>query len=252
MILRRSCEECTVTGAHCFCSLNRDALGHLDQMGTEVRYTAGERVVEEGAAAERICIVCHGTLKLTTSSRAGRLLLLRILGPGDVLGLASALKGTPYEATAEALETCDVRIIARTDFLHFVENFKGVGLSTAEAVAREYGSAVLSARRLALSGSAAGKLASVLLDWGRMSRGPVSNHAGEAGAAARAPGKKALVEAALRFRMPLTHEELGHMAGISRETATRVLTKLKGEGLVEMEGERMVLQAPERLERLYC
>jgi CRP/FNR family cyclic AMP-dependent transcriptional regulator len=251
MTLRRSCVECTVRGAHCFCSLNIDALGQLDKMGTEVRYKAGDRILEEGAPAELICVVCKGTLKLMTSSRDGRLLLLRIVGPGDVLGLASALKGTVYEGTAEALELCEIRVILRTDFLTFMEDFKGVGLNTAEAVAREYGSAVLSARRLALSGSAAGKLANVLLDWGRMSA-----RRGQPTVTAKTDAdirtKKSPVEAALRFRMPLTHEELGHMAGISRETATRVLTKLKSEGLVEMEGERMVLRSPERLEQLYC
>ena len=61
-----------------------------------------------------------------------------------------------------------------------------------------------------------------------------------------------ILEKPLRFRMPLTHEELGHMAGISRETTTRVLSKLKTEGLVEISGERMVLPSPEKLERLYC
>jgi CRP/FNR family cyclic AMP-dependent transcriptional regulator len=248
MSLRRSCVECTVRGPHCFCSLSTDALGHLDRMGSEICYRPGERILEEGSPAEMICVICKGTLKLTTSSRDGRLLLLRIVGPGDVLGLASALKGTTYEATAEALEACEVRVIPRTDFLNFMEDFRGVGLNTAEAVAREYDSAVLSARRLALSASAAGKLASVLLDWGRLS---ARRNRTEPDTAV-VPGRKTPVEAALRFRMPLTHEELGHMAGISRETATRVLTKLKGEGLVEMEGERMVLRSPERLEQLYC
>ncbi len=60
------------------------------------------------------------------------------------------------------------------------------------------------------------------------------------------------MEPDLRFRMPLTHEELGHMAGISRETTTRLLGKLKGEGLLEIEGERMVLRSPAKLEHLYC
>ncbi|WP_213804371.1 Crp/Fnr family transcriptional regulator [Granulicella sp. dw_53] len=216
-----------------------DALRELDRLGEQVTYVEGDRVVEEGAAAERVCVVCKGTLKLTTSSRDGRLLLLRIAGPGDVLGLASALKGTIYESTAEALEECEVRVMDREDFLRFMEEFRGVGLNSAETVAREYGTAVTSARRLALSGSAAGRLASVLLDWGRTRAGRAAAEAGD-------------VEGPLRFRMPLTHEELGHMAGISRETATRALTKMKAEGLIEIEGERIVLPSPEKLERLYC
>jgi CRP/FNR family transcriptional regulator, cyclic AMP receptor protein len=238
MVIRRSCVECTVRGAHYFCGLKTEALRQLDRMGTQVVYAERARVVEEGGASEHLYVVCDGTLKVTTSSPEGKMLLLRIVGPGDVLGLAAVLKGTSYEATSEALEECEVRRIARGDFLKFMEEFQGVGFNSAEAVAREYDSAVLSARRLALSGSAAGKLASVLLDWGRMS--------------VRRGSDNAAVEGDLRFRMPLTHEELGQMAGISRETTTRVLSKLKAEGLIEIEGERMVLRSAEKLERLYC
>jgi len=244
MPLRRSCVECTVRGAHCFCSLNPEALRELDRMGTQVAYGVGMRVLEEGSLPERVCVVCHGTLKLTTTSQDGRTLLLRIAGAGDVLGLASVLKGSTYEATAEVMDDCEIRVIARGDFLRFMDEFQGVGQNSAESVAREYETAMLSARRLALSASATAKLASLLLEWGRrtakQAAGGVSHKVG--GAAG---------EEALRFRMPLTHEELGQMAGISRETVTRVLTKLKAEGLVELEGERMVVLSPEKMERLY-
>ena len=246
MPLRRSCVECTVRGAHCFCSLNPEALRELDRMGTQVAYGVGMQVLEEGALPERVCVVCHGTLKLTTTSRDGRTLLLRVAGPGDVLGLASVLKGTTYEATAVVMDDCEVRVIARGDFLRFMDEFQGVGQNSAESVAREYETAMLSARRLALSASAPAKLASLLLEWGRRTAKRAAT-----GASTKVAGKAA-AEEALRFRMPLTHEELGQMAGLSRETVTRVLTKLKAEGLVELEGERMVLRSPEKLEQLYC
>ena len=237
MAIRRSCVECTVRGDHYFCALKTEALRELDRMGTQVTYADRERVLVEGEASDRVCVVCKGTLKLTTSSAKGRMLLLRIAGPGDVLGLGAMLKGVNYEATAEALEECEVRVIGRADFLRFMEEFQGVGTNSAEALAQQYEMAVASARRLALSGSAAGRLVSVLLDWGQRSghKSPAETNGAE-----------------LRFRMPLTHEELGNMAGISRETTTRVLTKLKDDGLIELEGERMVLRAPEELERLYC
>jgi CRP-like cAMP-binding protein len=56
---------------------------------------------------------------------------------------------------------------------------------------------------------------------------------------------------AMSFRMPLTHEELGNMAGLSRETVTRTLTKFRREGLVEQKGERMVLPDPAAMEERY-
>ncbi len=264
MAIRRSCVECMVRGAQGFCSLDGNALRGLNRIGTQVQVRERETLLAEGAMPERVYVVCDGTVKLTTSSRDGRLLLLRVAGPGDVLGLAAALKGSGYEATAVALEECEVRVIPRADFMRFMQEFDGVARNSAHAVAGEYGSAVLSARRLALSGSAAGKLASVLLDWGRMAAGRRAMVPSESEMRVRQPWRastggatsaSAVMEqgdGVLRFRMPLTHEELGQMAGVSRETATRVLTQLKLERLLEVDGDEMVVSSPERLEQLYC
>jgi CRP/FNR family transcriptional regulator len=197
---------------------------------------AGERVLREGFAPDHVYVVCHGTIKLTTSSRDGRLLLLRIAGPGDVLGLAAALKRSRYEATAETLETCQMKAIPRTQFLLFMQEFQAVSRNSAVAMAREYESAVLSARRLALSGSAAAKLASVLAEWGELIL------AGEHENEALRTGNE------VRFHMPLTHEELGHMAGISRETVTRVLSVFRRDGLVRVDGNSMVLPDLRRMQ----
>ena len=93
---------------------------------------------------------------------------------------------------------------------------------------------LLTARRLATSSSAAGKLATALLDWGRM--GLASD----------------LQSTPISFPMPLTHEELGSMTGLSRETVTRLLTKFRKEGLVELKQQHVTLPKPATLESLYC
>jgi CRP/FNR family cyclic AMP-dependent transcriptional regulator len=238
MPFRRNCIECHIKGPHCFCTLDRVALQRMDGLGSWLRVASRERILSEGDASGKVYVVCRGTIKLTTSSSDGRLLLLRIVGPGDVLGLAAALQHSRYEATAETLEDCDVKAIPRTQFLLFMEEFQAVSRNSALAVAREYGSAVVSARRLALSSSAAGKLASVLAEWGGLvlagehEDGPFPNSA--------------------RFRMPLTHEELGHMAGISRETVTRVLTIFRRDNLVRMEGDHMILPDLQRMQQQAC
>ncbi|MGI4758336.1 MAG: Crp/Fnr family transcriptional regulator [Janthinobacterium lividum] len=195
-----------------------------------------EHVLSEGFAPDHVYVVCHGTIKLSTSSSDGRLLILRIAGPGDVLGLAAALKRSRYEATAVTLETCQLKAIPRTHFLLFMEEFQAVGRNSAMAMAREYQSAVLSARRLALSGSAAAKLAGVLAEWGELivAGEHESEPEGNCGE--------------VRFAMPLTHEELGHMAGISRETVTRVLSAFRREGLLYMESGSMVLTDLRRMQ----
>lgn len=227
----RDCITCAVKGADCFCSLPAEALVELQKIGSCLNYATGERPIHEGYAADRVYVMCHGRMKLTASSPEGKLLIVRIAGPGDVLGLAAALKGTTHKVTAEALEPCEVKAIGRTEFTAFMGRFRDVSRNTALTMALEYEGAILSARRLALSGSASSKLASVLLQWGKMG--------------GSANGKP------LTFRMPLTHEELGSMAGLSRETVTRTLTKFRKEGLVAQEGETMTLTRPAEMEELY-
>ncbi len=230
--LGRNCLTCAVRGTDCFCNLSPEALPYLQSIGTPMRFSAGEEVLREGYSADQVYVVCHGRVKLTASSPEGRLLIVRIAGPGDVLGLAEALRGIKHNVAAETLEPCEVKAIKRVQFLEFMERFYEVSRNAAISVASDYEGAMVSARRLALSGSAAQKLTSVLLDWGRMD----PSHSG----------------GAIEFRMPLTHEELGNMAGLSRETVTRLLAKFRQQGLIEQEGERMILRQPAKLETLYC
>ncbi|AFL90251.1 cAMP-binding protein [Terriglobus roseus DSM 18391] len=237
MPLRRSCLQCETKGPNCFCSLDRVALGRLESVGHWLRLEAKQEVLREGYAPDHVYVVCSGTLKLTTSSMDGRLLLLRIVGPGDVLGLSAALQRTRYEASAETLELCQLKAIPRTHFLLFMEEFQAVARNSLMAVTREYGSAVLSARRLALSTSAASKLGSVLLDWGGLVL--AGEHELMGGSAPNT----------VSFHMPLTHEELGHMAGISRETVTRTLTALRRDGLLYLENDQMQLRDIARLQQ---
>jgi CRP/FNR family transcriptional regulator len=56
----------------------------------------------------------------------------------------------------------------------------------------------------------------------------------------------------ISFSLPLTHQELGSMAGLSRETVTRQLSKFRREGLINQTSEHMVLHHPDKLEALYC
>jgi CRP/FNR family cyclic AMP-dependent transcriptional regulator len=56
----------------------------------------------------------------------------------------------------------------------------------------------------------------------------------------------------ISFLMQLTHEEIGSMAGLTRETVSRLLTRFRREGLVDQTDDRMTLNQPNQLETLYC
>ena len=177
------------------------------------------------------CANCeHRSLRMFCNSREGKTLILKIAMPGDVLGLGAVISGATYEVTAETIEPAQIKNIQRDEFLQFLHKHGEGSLHAAKALSEDYKAAFFDARRLALSGSVAGRLAGVLLDWGKT---------------AASCGKFEM-----RFTMALTHEELANLVGTSRETITRMLSRFKKENLIQMRGSSIVITAPELLERL--
>ena len=86
--------------------------------------------------------------------------------------------------------------------------------------------AFISARLLALSASAAARLAQILLNWAESA---------------------ACGQPELKFTMALTHEELGSMANLSRETVTRLLGRFQKENLLTIRGAAMQILNPAAL-----
>jgi len=190
----------------------------------------------EGLPADYLYVLCSGRVKVTASSSTGRLFLLRVASPGDILGLAALDEHALHRVSAQTLSPCTIKSIPRADFIRVMKANPDVSLITALAIAREYQNAFLCARRLALHTSAAGKLASTLLDWAR------ADDSRNCSTSTNLP---------ISFLMQLSQEDLGSMAGLSRETVSRLLTRFRREGLVDQSDDRMTLNNPGRLEARY-
>jgi len=91
-------------------------------------------------------------------------MILKIAGPGDVMGLSAVLANVPHEVTAEAIEPCQVKTVRKQEFVDFLGPPRIASMHAAQSLSGEYLTVFHDAKRLALSGSAAGRLARLLLD----------------------------------------------------------------------------------------
>lgn len=226
---QRECGSCELRPLRVFCNLDAEALADFEAIGVQATLPRGAKLFQEDAPSNGVFVICTGQVKLFSTSKEGRTLILKIAMPGDVLGLGAVISGSPYEVTAEVIEPTEIKSIRREDFLPFIQKHGQASLHAAKALSEEYKTAFFDARRLALSGSAAGRLASVLLEWGRES----------------SCGKPEM-----RFTMALTHEELANLVGTSRETITRTLGRFKRDKLIQMRGASILILSPEKLEQL--
>src|ERR1700739_2609668 len=113
----RNCQSCPSRSEGLFCNLAAETLNDINATKQSFIYPPGNFLFFENDANRGVYILCSGQVKLSISSNAGRTLILKISNPGDVIGLASTLAGSPYELTAEVLQSSSISFLRREDFL---------------------------------------------------------------------------------------------------------------------------------------
>lgn len=222
-----SCLDCQLRNG--FCDFPPHVLRDLNTICHQQTYPQAASLFMAGQAARGVFILCSGAVKLTTTSREGKILILRVARPGEVLGLSAALSDVPYEVTAITVSPCRLAFLHREALLRFVAKHGQAGLHAARSISREYQGACEEIQEILLAPTTTGKLAKLLLSW-------TTTHGG--------------TDRELRVRSILTHEEMAQMIGASRETVTRVLGDLRKKELISLEGSTLVIRNRSALEDL--
>jgi CRP/FNR family transcriptional regulator len=224
-----NCQKCSLKHEGYFCNLSPLVLKAFNGISHQTTFPGGATLFVEGQASRGVFLLCSGKVKLSTSSRDGKVLILKMATAGDILGLSAVASGQSYEVTAETAVPCQVNFVQREALLALLERFGEAGLRSAQALSREFQSAYRDIHDLILARSSAGKLAKLLLSW---------TPAADTGAKE------------IRVRYALTHEEMAQMIGASRETVTRLLSDLRKKQLIRLEGSTLVIRNRMALEAL--
>ena len=225
-----NCLNCKLKREESFCNLTAPVLKVFSGISHQTTFPGGATLFVEGQTPRGVFLLCSGKVKLSTTSRDGKVLILKMAGPGDMLGLSAVISATPYEVTAETALPCQVGFVQREALVSLLERFGEAGLRSAQTLSREFQSAYRDIHDLILARSSAGKLAKLLLSWT-----PASSESG---------AKE------IRVRYGLTHEEMAQMIGASRETVTRLLGDLRKKQLIRLEGSTLVIRNRTALEAL--
>jgi len=225
-----NCLTCKLRRDHWFCGLSPDVLKLLSTASHLSTYPGNAVLFVEGQMPRGAFVLCSGKAKLSTTSREGKVLILKIAEAGEVLGLSAVISGEPYELTAETAGPCQVNFVEREALLRLMEKNGELGLHTSQALSREFQSAYRDIHDLVLARSSAGKLARLLLSW--------------------TPIREQFDPPEIRIRASLTHEEMAQMIGSSRETVTRLLSDLKKKEFIRLDGTTLVIRNRTALEAL--
>src|SRR5512132_1120214 len=110
-----NCHGCGKRDNGFFCNLTPKSLTALDQVSFVSTFPPNAVLFVEGQAPRGVFVICKGQAKLSVVSEEGRTLIIKIAGPGEVLGLSACVGGRPYETTVETLSPCEVNFIKTED-----------------------------------------------------------------------------------------------------------------------------------------
>jgi CRP/FNR family transcriptional regulator len=197
----------------------------LAGIGITTQATPGQTIVLEGDACSHCFRVLRGAVRLYKSTIDGRRQLIDFLVAGDCFGLL----GAHYTYSAEAITHATLSKTSRTTLAAAVRAQPAVANRLIEVAAAELARAhehmLLLGRK-----NAQEKVASLLVELAR-----------RIGADETRPA----------FRLPISRQEMADHLGLTIETVSRTMTRLKDEGLIALPTPHdIVLLHPARLAAL--
>jgi CRP/FNR family transcriptional regulator len=212
-----SCDTCAVRNQAICGALDPAELDALNRIGRRKTLEAGEALIWEGDKSVLVANVIEGMLKLSTGTEDGREQIVGVVYPADFIG-------RPFGATTRhsvtALTDARVCIFSRADFDRFAGDHPGLQHKLLQRTLAELDRTrswmLLLARK-----SAEEKIATFLLDMSERLAGP---------------GADALD----RFDLPFSRQQIGDVLGLTIETVSRQMTRLRREGVIDLPTRRAV------------
>lgn len=192
----------------------------------EKKFKKGSVIFTANEAGETIYIVKSGLVKICVASK-GKEKTLSLLKEGDYFGEMAILSGETRSATAEVLEDAQVLMIYKRDFIHILQKNPDMSHKIIYTLIQRLREADQQIEELTFR-DAKHRILEALKDL-------VQKHSKQT----RTPGKKLL---------SLSQEEVANFAGVSRETASRVLNDLEEKKVLAMKRRKITVDT-ERLNK---
>ncbi len=228
----RDCSQCVVRNRAICAALTHDELDALSQFGRKQRVIRGQTLVWEGDDSLIVANVISGVLKVSMSISDGREQIVGVVFPGDFIGRPFGQQ-SPYSVTA--LNDAELCIFSRSNFDAFARSHPALEHKLLQRTLEELDRArewmLLLGKKTATE-----RIATLLLE--------MSSRLGETGCSVE---QSELNE----FALPFDRQQMGDVLGLTIETVSRQLSRLKADGVIGLPDRRMVsIQDRRRLQDL--
>lgn len=221
------CEQCIIKQFNALKSLTKDELVRISSCKTSMKIKKGEVIFEEGDVLQGVYCVKDGICKLSKLSANGKDQIVKMVVKGDLLGQRSLISDESSNLQAVALNDMEVCFIPKKEIIKDLKNNTNFSLDILKSMAKDLKEAddiIVNMAQKSVSQRLAETLIYIQNSFGVNADGTIS--------------------------VLLSREDYANIVGTATESAIRVLSQFKKDGLISTVGKRIKIENLNGLKRI--
>lgn len=216
----------TVQGVPLFDGMAGEEIDDILRTASSRRYTPGEAVFEQGQAADQFFILLFGRLRVTQVTPEGAQIVVRVVNPGDLFGIAKALRRADYPGTASVVTESIALAWPMSEWDQLVSRHPALAVNAMQTMGSRLLEAQQRLRELSTE-EVERRVAHTVLR--------LANQAGR-----REDG-------GVRIDFPISKQDIAEMTGTTLHTVSRILTAWEREEIVAGGRQKLLVRNAHRL-----
>lgn len=219
-----NCTTCKRSSA-CFKHLIESELEFINEHKVQIQYSKGETLIKEGAFATSISIILKGLVKVYLEGSNNRNILVKLLIPGDYVGLSSLFGESVFNFSASALSNTIVCSIDKKSFGGLILRNGAFSTEIIKWYCINYNHMFDKCQSLGMK-QLHGRLADSLIYLNReefQSQNVLSH---------------------------MSRKDIAEFAGMSLESAVRILSEFNNDGIINLDGKKIEVLNFELLKKI--
>ena len=221
------CEQCIVREFSSLKALTKDELINMSNCKTATTVKKGNALFREGENVNGVYCVKDGVCKMTKLSANGKDQIVKLSQKGELLGQRSLISDEPANLSAIAVEDMQVCFIPKSEILSYFNNNNNFSMALMKSVCDDLKDADDTLVNLAQK-NVKERLAQTLI-YLQEKFGVLSDNS---------------------LKLQLSREEIASIIGTATESCIRLLSEFKKEGIIELQGKKIIILDKAKLKRI--
>lgn len=215
-----------LAGVPAFAGMAGEALDDVLAQAQPIHVRKGDTVFSQGQTAEHFYLLLHGRLRVTRLNGQGQQIVVRFIGPGELFGIAMAIRVDEYPGTATAAVDSLALSWPNSAWAGLVARHPALALNTMGMI----GARLQDSQTRVLE----------------MSTQQVERRIAQAVLRlAKQAGRK--VDGGVLIDFPISRQDIAEMTGTTLHTVSRTLSAWEDQGLIESGRQRILVRNPHGL-----